>query len=355
MTGLLHKRLNTEITPFIDGNTGTFVWNGRTAPSLIGDFTGGDEGDAIELTRTEPGIWTCQLEFPQDAYIEYSFVKNGKNILDPHNPRYITNGVGGYNNYFGMPGHQPTSLAQKNTHARHGVVKEYHLPTEWFLSGNQRKVYLYQPPVAQRVPLVVVWDGREYLRRGRLNHIVDNLIDQGRIQPIALAFVTNAGQKSRALEYSCNEATLAFLMTQVIPFATKELNLVDINKHPGEFGVLGASMGGLYALYTGARLPQVFGKVLSQSGAFSISGYDMVVFDLLQCGERKPLEIWMDVGLYDLVGLLEANRHMHEMLLQRGYSPGYREYSAGHNYPSWRNDIWRGLEAHFGTGQKGGV
>jgi enterochelin esterase family protein len=25
----------------------------------------------------------------------------------------------------------------------------------------------------------------------------------------------------------------------------------------------------------------------------------------------------------------------------------YREFSAGHNYTAWRDDIWRGLEAMF--------
>ncbi|MFN8374318.1 MAG: alpha/beta hydrolase-fold protein [Anaerolineae bacterium] len=39
---------------------------------------------------------------------------------------------------------------------------------------------------------------------------------------------------------------------------------MDIQQHPGAFGVLGASMGGLMALYAGLRMPALFGQVISQ-------------------------------------------------------------------------------------------
>lgn len=348
MAGSILNLLKTEPAPIITNNQATFVWRGRTAPVLVGDFTGWDDGNPVSLVKSEPGVWTYQLTLPTDAYIEYGFLK-GKEILnDPLNPRRTPNGVGGHNNYFHMPDYKPTDLAQKNHHIPHGMITRHVIPTDYFVFGNYRTIYLYQPPVTERVPLVVVWDGQEYLHRVRLNNIVDNLISQGRIQPIALAFVSNGGQKSRMIEYASNDATLTFLMTQVMPLAIKELNLIDMDDFPGEFGVIGASMGGLLALYTGVRIPHVFGKVLSQSGAFSMAGMDMVVFDLLEHGEKRPLKLWMDVGIYDLPGLLVSNQRMQTMLIQRGYSSTYREYNAGHNYPSWRDEIWRGLETVYG-------
>jgi enterochelin esterase family protein len=286
---------------------------------------------------------------PQDAYIEYGFLKGEEILRDPLNPRQAPNGVGGYNNYFSMPDYRPTELASKNPKIPHGTVRNFSISTEYYISGNYRTIHLYQPPVTERVPLVVVWDGNEYLHRVRLNMMVDNLIAEGRIRPIALAFINNGGQKSRAVEYACNDAMLVFLMTEVIPLAMDELNLLDFNSPPGEFGVLGASMGGLMAMYIGSRLPQVFGNVLSQSGAFSWAGFDMVVFDLLANAALRPLKIWMDVGKYDLPGLLESNQRMKDMLIQMGYPLTYREYNAGHNYAAWRDEISRGLEALYGV------
>jgi enterochelin esterase-like enzyme len=349
MESKILKQLRTEPTPIIDDGIVTFVWKGRSAPLLVGDFTGWDEEHPAVMEKTEAGIWTYQQAFDPDAYIEYGFIKGEESLLDPFNPKKTPNGVGGYNNYFYMPEYQPTNLGRKKHQIPHGSITCHNLPTEYIITGTKRAVHLYHPPAKEPVPLIIVWDGQDYLFHIHLNNIVDNLIHQGRIRPVALAFVDNAGEELRTVEYACSEATLAFLMIEVLPLAKKVLNLIDIDANPGVFGVLGASMGGLMALYTAARIPQVFGNVLSQSGAFSWGNFDMVVFDLLQQGDVRPIKIWMDAGAYDLEGLLVSNQRMEALLTQRGYAHTYREYHAGHNFPAWRDDIWRGLETLYGV------
>jgi enterochelin esterase family protein len=109
---------------------------------------------------------------------------------------------------------------------------------------------------------------------------------------------------------------------------------------------MGASAGGLMALFTALRAPHVFRRVLSQSGAFGWEGgHKPFVFDLAQYLPVRPLRIWLDCGLYE--GLLPGNRDMYDLLTRRGYDAQYREYPAGHNYPAWRDDLWRGLEALY--------
>ena len=120
---------------------------------------------------------------------------------------------------------------------------------------------------------------------------------------------------------------------------------MDIKEHPGAYGVLGASLGGTMAFYTGLRMPEVFGKVISQSGAFMIESRDFAVVDLVRHRQSRDINIWMDVGQLD--ELLEDNRLMHHLLNEKGYEVIYREYSGGHNYTAWRDDVWRGLEAMF--------
>ncbi|OGN93165.1 MAG: hypothetical protein A2Y88_13015 [Chloroflexi bacterium RBG_13_48_10] len=342
------RRLKKEQTPLIDGNTATFIWQGKKSPYLVGDFTGWDAGNPIKMNATGPGVWTYQLSLPPDAYIEYGFIMGEESLEDPNNSRLTSNGMGSYNNYFNMPDYKPTKLTQKTANIPHGSMTSYRISTEYLLTSKNRTIQLYQPPVKEPVSLVVVWDGHDYHRRVHLNYIVDNLIAERRIRPLALAFVNNGGQQSRMVEYACSEATLVFLMTEVIPLASRYLNLIDINSTPGAYGVVGASMGGLMALYTASRIPQVFGNVLCQSGAYSWAGFDMVVFDLLGQGETRPLKIWMDVGIYDIPSLLVSNRRMNSMLSERGYQLIYREYNAGHNYPAWRDDIWRALEYLYG-------
>ena len=147
-------------------------------------------------------------------------------------------------------------------------------------------------------------------------------------------------------EYSCSEATLWFILQYLLPAAGSRLNLVDYEAHPGAYGVMGASLGGLMALYTGLRLPHIFGHVLAQSGSYAIEGFDFVTSTLVDHGPKLPLKIWMDAGKFEY--LLETNRTMNKKLVTRGYDVAYREYNAGHNYPAWRDDLPNGLELLFG-------
>ena len=92
-------------------------------------------------------------------------------------------------------------------------------------------------------------------------------------------------------------------------------------------------------------MPEVFGNVLSQSGAFMIESRDFAVVDHVRHGQARDINIWMDVGKFE--ELLEDNRNMYSLLEEKEYQVTYREFSGAHNYTSWRDDIWRGLEMLF--------
>jgi enterochelin esterase family protein len=337
----------------IDGSVATFVWYGDDPPVLRGDFNDWDLDTGLAWHRLESravdeatvAVWYATLELPQDAYMEYCLGPDEDRQPDPFNKRRTPNGMGQTNHYFYMPEAKPTPLALRRRGIAAGVVTRHEVETDGILVGGRRRVYLYQPPVTQPCPLLVVYDGNDYRRRARLATLMDNLIAQRRIQPLALAFVANGGSRARFAEYTCSESALVFLHQKVLPLASAQLNLVDVAQRPGAYGVLGASLGGLMALFTGLRLPQIFGRVLSQSGAFHLDDHDTVTVELVRHGPRRNLRIWMDVGRYEW--LLESNRRMVQLLRERGYQVGYREYNGGHNYPSWRDDVWRGLEAVF--------
>lgn len=336
-------------TPIIRNDTVIFEWRGAKAPQLIGDFNGWDSKRAITLSIAGKGIWQHALKLPHDAYIEYAYMLDGKRVDDPNNPRHVYNGINAHNHYFYMPGGGPTPLAKRARGVAHGALKSLRVAARYALGDGdrginlfQREVTFYQPPVSEPAPLLVVFDGPDYLHRAKLPLIVDNLIHQKRIRPIALAMVAN-GKENRFIEYACSDVTLGFLLFNVIPLARKELKLLDIEARPGAYGVLGASMGGLIALYAGLRHPEVFGNVLSQSGAFYPK---FVVNDLVQAGQAKRIKIWMGVGTMEF--LLAYNRQMHALLSKQGYSVCFHEYQGGHNYTAWRDEVAGGLEKLFG-------
>ncbi len=348
MTHTLIQQAQDKGTPIIDGNQVTFVWQGKRAPHLVGDFIDWEEEAAIRLTRVVPYVWKTTLSIPRDAYIEYVYLVNGQNQLDPLNKRKVSNGLGKYNNFFYMPEGNPSPFLKRVRGINHGLITAHWVETEGNAAGARRLVYLYQPAVSHACPLLVVWDGVDYLHRTHLANLLDNMIAQQRIQPLAVAMIQN-GKQARNIEYACSEATLAFLMAKVLPYANEKLNLLDPQEFPGAFGVLGASMGGLMALFTGLRIPQVFGRVLSQSAAFNHFWSTSVVYDLISGSDRLPLNIWMDAGNYE--NLLKSNRAMNSLLLSKGYPVTYHEYNGGHAYTAWGNDLWRGLEVLFGIGR----
>ena len=339
--------------PVVDGNEVTFFWEGKTAPTLVGDFNNWDS-NVTHFKRVSPrlqpastkSVWYYILSLPRDAYIEYAFHDpvSQKNFLDPLNRKSVNNGTGGRNNFFYMPETMPSPFAMRRADISGGALTSHVVETKWLRDDYEREIYLYRPPVNDQVPLLIAYDGQDYLQRGKLAVIVDNLIAEKRIQPMAIAFLPSTS-RWRSLEYACSDGTLLWLDQIILPLVRENLNLLDIKKHPGAYGVLGASLGGTMSLYTGLRMPDVFGKVISQSGAFMIESRDFAVVDLVKHQHSRDINIWMDVGQLDI--LLEDNRQMKKLLDEMEYIATYQEFSGGHNHTAWRNDVWRGLEMLF--------
>ncbi len=350
----LLERAKREGTPLIDGEEVTFVWEGARPPALMNDVTGWwDVSQAPALQQVEPGVWTATLTVPRNAFIEYAYAVdvapgedwNAFRALDPLNSRAKWNGISAFNNYFYMPEAQPTPLIKWARGIARGTLTRHKVKTLGLAAGTERAVKLYQPPTDEPSPLVLVLDGYDYVNQGKMPAIVDNLIAQNRIHPIALVMPQN-GRDARTVEYGCADVTYSFFHWCLRPLAAQHLHLIDVDAHPGAWAVMGASMGGLMSLYLGLRNPHIFGRVLSQSGAFTMSGYDMIVYDLVQHGVSRSLKIWMDCGCYDF--LIDTNRRMAPLLQEKGYDVTYQEYVGGHNYYAWRDDLADGLIALFG-------
>ncbi|MBI3738651.1 MAG: esterase family protein [Chloroflexi bacterium] len=340
----LQKRLHAEGNPLIDDDVVTFLWEGKSAPELIDDLHRWEESPQ-RLKRLGAGLWAVSFSLAADAYLEYSFrdPKSKKRFRDPFNKNRIYNGVGSYNNFFYMPGASPSPWTKVNNDIDHGKITRHEIET-WMLGGRgKRTVHLYHPPTLEPAPLLVVYDGNDYLQRGKITTILDNLIAQKRIRPIALALLQNGGQHRRFIEYADSDATLSWLRHDVLPLAHRKLKLTD---ERGAFGVLGASMGGLMSMYTGLRMPETFGRIISQSGVFSFEGLDCSVVDLIRYAPRSDVKIWMDVGKMDF--LLEDNRRMQPILKEQGYNITYRENGGAHNFTTWRDSLSQALISMFG-------
>ena len=63
----------------------------------------------------------------------------------------------------------------------------------------------------------------------------------------------------------------------------------------------------------------------------------------IAANDKLSLKIHLDVGLYDndefphvSKSALVVNRHMRDVLIAKGYSVHYEEFSGGHDFLGWR-------------------
>jgi enterochelin esterase-like enzyme len=342
MSSALVERAKAEKTPLIVGEQATFVWTGERAPTLAGDITGWRPWETIpggqQMEEVEPGVWSCTMTLPADAYVEYVYFVDGQRRYDPFNPRHVPNGFGEQNNCFWMPQAPRSRLFRRQRGTKAGTVSQQ-IFKSMRLAGGRRTARLYRPAHDGPYTLLLVLDGKDYFQRARVTTLVDNLIHQGTIPPLAIVFLDNA-RESRFAEYGCSEALVGFVAQELVPWVASQVSLVP---QMGSHCVLGSSLGGLAALWLGVRLPEIFGRVFSQAGGFAL-GFtkELGLTTILRLSERLPLRIYLDCGRFD--PLLETNRMMKGLLEARGYDLHYREFNAGHNYPAWREDLAPGLE-----------
>ena len=119
---------------------------------------------------------------------------------------------------------------------------------------------------------------------------------------------------------------------------------------------------------SGTTTPEKLPKRILLSGVFGPFGVDDAygrkenIMELFHNQVTKAQEMgsWRfqhrSFGLYFLAANTQADvtvldfpsrkRFMRE--LEKGYDVVYREYNGGHNYPSWRDELDRGLKFQFG-------
>jgi enterochelin esterase-like enzyme len=350
--------------PIVDEHGATFDWRGTApAPVVVGSWCNWDPERGLRMRRAGAG-WTARVGLPADAYVEYNLVRNGEPVSDPLNPATIDNGVSGRNHRFWMPNATRRAIALARRHVPRGSVAHGTVNLGWLAAPPlDRRMALYLPHGAvsgaarRRLPLLVVLDGLDYLRRGRLSRILDALIARGSMAPVAACFIDDAGP-ARPPEYAANDFTLTALAELVVPAAIERLGLGRQLAKGGGAGratILGSSLGGLMALHAGVRRPDLFGQVIAQSTAalvedLTVAGQTLprvhsTLLTLIEATAAPPIRLWLDVG--SLEDLAEQNDRMVAILRRRGYDLDYRRYPGGHDQTSWAESLVDALPAMF--------
>src|SRR6266404_994326 len=230
--------------------------------------------------------------------------------------------------------------------------------------GNERPIWIYTPPryTADKKPygLLVLSDGGLYVNSASVATTLDNLTAAGLIPPLVAVMVDNP---DRGHELSCSSAYADFLAQEIVPWARANYHATD---RPEQTIIGGASLGGLQAAFVGLKHAEVFGNVLSQSGAFPWKPDGEKEYEWLNrqfaASPRLPLRFSFEAGLLEGTWwwrslqrdpspqppLLMVNRDLRDTLTSKGYPVHYTEFNGNHGLLNWRGTLASHLIALIG-------
>jgi enterochelin esterase-like enzyme len=225
---------------------------------------------------------------------------------------------------------------------------------------RQRDIWIYTPPgydakATTPYPLIVAFDGFEYRDTMPLPLILDTLLAT-KAAPAAVAVLIDDGESAtRIADLGNAHRMVDFLSRQLVPHVRARWR---VTTDPHRVIVTGSSAGGLAAAYVALEKPELFGNVLSQSGAFwrgaeasNDAPYEWLTTQVT-AKPRMDIRFYMDVGEYEdhatLGGsgpnFLAANRRLRDALLAKGYRVTYAETPQGQHAPQyWMKTLPAGL------------
>jgi enterochelin esterase family protein len=338
------KKKNT--IPFVVEDSVAFIFYGKAnSVAWMGDFNGWGYDKTFISTGVNvrnTSLWILKAKFPKNARLDYKIVLNSDTyILDPANPHQQWSGVGGGspNSELRMP-EWKESVEQHVKQVEHGTVKSDILINSKIL--NYQVTYsIYLPTGFEKagtLPVIYVTDGYEYLhpQLGNMTTVLDNLIAEKKIKPIAAVFVDhrepiNRSNNRRMNELAMNSQYLDFFTNELMPEIERNF---PVSKLASERGIMGTSMGGLAATYFAFTKPGVFGLVGIQSPAFWTKPQ---IYQLCTNQVAPSIKISMTSGVINDTS--KESRKMKEVLEANSCIYHYREVNEGHSWGNWRNLI----------------
>ena len=317
-------------------------------------------------------IWYKTLRLRRATRMEYDISPNDQEAerwatrqLDPLNPRRTPDDPTypfERSSVLDLPGAPDEQWALRPP-VRRGLIEERTVTSTLLKNprfGNERPIWIYTPPgyspTAGPYPLLVLLDGAAYVsnRFGNAPATLDNLINDGRIRPAIVVFDPGNRGGGPAGRASYSDA----IVKELVPMLRASY---PISTSPADTVIGGFSGGGLAAAEIALLHPDVFGNVLSQSGAFRerLPGAEEPnsTAQAYLAAPRKPIRFYLEVGLYDNVPNaalplhdlvldetnLMGNRHLRDVLRAKGYDVIYREVGGSHEWVHWRAMLADGL------------
>ena len=317
-----------------------------------------DTPGVADLVKNNDGVWSFTSEPLKPELYTYNMIVDGVKIIDPLNVYNIRD----INNLFSVllvDGDARTNLYKVNK-VPHGTVSKvwYESPT----AGITRRLTVYTPSgyetSGKQYPVFYLLHGiggdeNAWSELGRAAQIMDNLIAEGKAEPMILV-MTNGNISQEACPGETSEGfkvpTMMLPKTMEGSFETAFPDVVNfiektyrVKKDKAHRAIAGLSMGGFHSLFISINNPDLFDYV----GLFSAAvdkqqaapdGFPNIYadrnakIDLLF--SKKPKLFWIGIGKTDF--LIQNNNDLRAYLDAKHHKYTYLETDGGHIWRNWR-------------------
>ena len=322
-------------------------------------------GPKVDMVKQADGFWTVTTEPLVPGLHYYTLVIDGAEVSDPGSHAFF--GGGKHASAVEVP--EPGADYYEIKAVPRGQVREVWYDSK--VTGSWRHALVYLPPgydeqAKTRYPVLYLQHGggedeTGWIRQGRANFILDNLIAAGSCKPMivvmAYGYARRAGQPAPDLAgkppgsperaQAMREMTAAFeddVTQALIPFVDATFRTIP---ERDQRAMAGLSMGGMQTFQVTLSHLDLFSYIGGFSGAAGLGGQKLDVktahngvFADPAAFAKKVRLLWLGIGTQEPERMLAGIRGLHASLTEAGIRHVYYESpGTDHEWQTWRRSL----------------
>ena len=294
--------------------------------------------------KKENGVWSVTIDLPEPEIYTYNFVVDGVPVNDASNYMVQRDGTR-YLNMLMVPGERTAPYFETD----HRGTVTY----KWYDSailGINRRLTVYTPygyeakaNAKKKYPVLYLLHGaggdeEAWSSMGRAAQILDNLIEQGKAQPMIVVMPNGNPNQQAAQTLGLKTSDINFrdpayanayvrsLCEEIVPFIEKEFR---VNAKPEARAIAGLSMGGGHTISASTLYPAMFDYICPLSAAGSAND------EQIQALKKAGVKLYfLACGTSDF--LYDGSKTLDATLTKNGLDHIFYQSEGGHTWANWR-------------------
>ncbi|CAN5475993.1 hypothetical protein BH11BAC5_BH11BAC5_11170 [soil metagenome] len=316
-----------------------------------------DLAKKYDLVKDTAGVWTVTTDSVSEGFHYYSLLIDGVAVADPASESFY--GMGRMASGIEIPFAGGGYYALRNVPHGDTRIQKYFST----VTNSWRQLYIYTPPgydsnTVAKFPVLYILHGggedeRGWATQGKTDMIIDNLVEAKKATPM-IVVMPDANVGTGGFSPNGIESSLKMFESEmkkvIIPFVDKNYRTL-----PGadNRALAGLSLGGMHTLYTGINNTDVFGHlgvfssgwIIPMMNKLADEQYDFIKTNTDKINHNLKTFFISEGGKEDIAynnGQIMVGK-LNELKIKHTYS----DYTGGHTWPVWRNNLYNFAQLLF--------